>query len=99
MVKMTILYFRPQDPEAFEKYYMETHLPLAKQMPGLKKLEVGPVLRSPKDPDYFWVAECYFDDMQALKAGFGSPIGEAAGKDVANFAPKGNISFISEVRV
>ncbi len=98
MVKMTILYYRPEDPEAFQKYYLEKHLPLASQMPGLKKLEIGPVLRGPKDPDYYWIAECYFEDMPALKGAFGSPIGEAAGKDVANFAPRGNISFISEVR-
>jgi hypothetical protein len=37
--------------------------------------------------------------MEALKVAFGSPIGEAAGKDVANFAPRGNISFVSEVRI
>jgi uncharacterized protein (TIGR02118 family) len=97
MIKMTILYYRPTDPEAFERYYMEKHLPLARQMPGLKKLEVGRVLRGPKEQDYFWVADCYFEDLEALKAGFSSPIGEAAGKDVANFASGGSISFISEV--
>ncbi len=98
MIKMTILYYRPDDPEAFEKYYMENHLPLASQLPGLKKLEVGRVLKGPKDPDYFWSAECYFENMEDLKAAFGSPAGAAAGKDAASFAPKGNISFISEVR-
>jgi len=97
LVKISILYYRPEDPETFERYYIEKHLPLASQIPGLRKLEVGRVLRGPKDPDYYWVAACYFEDMDTLKAGFDSPIGQAAGKDVANFAPRGNISFISEV--
>lgn len=98
MIKMTILYYRPDDPQAFEKYYMDKHLPLARQIPGLRKIEVGPVLKGPKDPDYFWSAECYFDTLEDLKAGFGSPAGAAAGQDAASFAPKGNISLISEVR-
>ncbi|HLB12987.1 MAG TPA: EthD family reductase, partial [Dehalococcoidia bacterium] len=50
MVKISILYYRPEDPETFERYYIEKHLPLAGQIPGLKKLEVGRVLRGPKDP-------------------------------------------------
>jgi uncharacterized protein (TIGR02118 family) len=98
MIKMTIIYFRPEDPDAFVKHYMEKHLPLASQMPGLKKLEVGPVLRSPKGPEYFWMAECYFEDMEALKVGFASPAGEAAGQDVASFASGGHFAIVSEVK-
>jgi len=98
LIKMTILYYRPDDTDAFQKHYMEKHMPIASQMPGLKKLEVGPVLRGPKDPDYYWCAECYFDSMEDLKAAFSSPAGVAAGQDVPNFAPKGNITFISEIK-
>ena len=28
MVKITALYGMPKDPEAFEKYYAETHMPM-----------------------------------------------------------------------
>ena len=33
---LTVIYPRPDDPEHFKKYYKETHIPLAKQLPGLK---------------------------------------------------------------
>lgn len=91
---MTILYYRPDDPEVFQEYYMEKHLPLARQIPGLKKLEVGPVIRGPREPDYFWSAECYFDGLEDLKAGFASPAGLAAGKDAASITPPHRDCFV-----
>ena len=98
MIKVTFLYYRPDDPEAFEKYYMEKHMPIALQLPGVRKVEAGRVIRGPKDPDYFWCSACYFDSPEDMKAAFASPAGAAAGQDVANFAPKGNVTLISEVK-
>ena len=35
MHRMTILYERPDDLAAFRRYYEDTHVPLARHMPGL----------------------------------------------------------------
>ena len=36
MAEVVVLYKTPKDPEAFDKYYAATHIPLAKKMPGLR---------------------------------------------------------------
>jgi uncharacterized protein (TIGR02118 family) len=36
MHKLLVLYHEPNDPAHFRKYYVETHLPLASKLPGLK---------------------------------------------------------------
>ena len=38
---MIVVYRTPADPAAFEKHYFETHVPLAKQLPGLRSYEVS----------------------------------------------------------
>ena len=41
MVKLTVLYGHPEDPEAFEEYYANTHLPLAAKIPDVQRFEVA----------------------------------------------------------
>ena len=36
MHKLLVLYNEPKDPTHFRKYYVETHSPLVKKLPGLK---------------------------------------------------------------
>ncbi len=36
MYKVTVLYKHPTDQKAFEKYYQETHTPIALKIPKLK---------------------------------------------------------------
>ena len=38
MTRFLILYNKPDDVRAFERHYNETHIPLAKKMPGLRRL-------------------------------------------------------------
>ena len=40
MAQVVVTYKTPKDPAAFDKYYAETHIPLAKKMPGLRKFEI-----------------------------------------------------------
>ena len=35
MAKLTVLYGHPEDTEAFEEYYANTHLPLAAKIPNV----------------------------------------------------------------
>ena len=87
MVKLVALYKKPADVSAFETYYKEIHTPLAKKMPGLKKLEVCRFTGSPGgEPKFYMMAELYFDTKEAMMSALGSHEGKAAAKDVMSFA-------------
>lgn len=87
MVKLIALYKKPADVAAFDKHYNEVHTPLARKMPGLRKIEVARCYGSPGgEPKFYLVAEMYFDNKDALMAALSSPEGKAAGKDVMSFA-------------
>lgn len=89
MVKLVALYTKPDDVAAFEKHYVEIHSPLAKKMPGLKKVEISHMTGSPGgEPKFYLMAELYFDTKEAMMAAMGSPEGKAAAKDVMGFAGK-----------
>ncbi|MBZ9761552.1 EthD family reductase [Mesorhizobium sp. CA8] len=86
---MVVIYKQPADAEAFEKHYFETHIPLAKKIPGLRKYEVsqGPITVVAGPPDIYLIGTLYFDDLEAMKRGFASPQGKAAGVDRRLYAP------------
>jgi uncharacterized protein (TIGR02118 family) len=87
MVKLIALYKKPADVKAFEEHYFNTHIPLTNQIPGLKRVEISRVNGSPMgESEYYLMAEMYFDNMDALKAGMSSPEGKASGKDLMSFA-------------
>lgn len=90
MVKLVAIYRKPEDVEAFDQHYFNTHAPLAEKMPGLIKLEVAKVYGSPAgESDLHLIAEMYFESKEAMMAALKSPEGKATGKDVMSFA--GNI--------
>jgi uncharacterized protein (TIGR02118 family) len=91
MAKALVLYKKPKNTEAFDKHYAAVHIPLAKKIPGLTKYDIskGAVETPGGANDVYLVATLYFDTIDALKAGFGSAEGKAAGGDLANFADGG----------
>lgn len=83
--------------EEFAKYWLETHAPLARKMPGLKKYVVNVVRRPPnREPDYHGVVELWFDDVKSMKQAFASPEGLATQKDTDTFASKLTTLYIDE---
>ena len=46
MAQLLVLYDRPSDPEAFEQYHFNTHLPIFAKAPGIKSVTIGAGLRS-----------------------------------------------------
>jgi len=96
--KLVVLYGPPQDPDAFDAHYTETHAPLAEKVPGLRRFDHGHVLRNAdgSPAPYYYMAELYFDDADALASSLGSSEGQAAGADVANFATGGATLMIAE---
>jgi uncharacterized protein (TIGR02118 family) len=91
MAHVVVMYKTPKDTAAFDKYYFETHVPIAKKIPGLRKYEVskGPVATPAGPSGFHLIATLHFDNMAAVQAGFGSPEGKAAGADVPKFATGG----------
>ena len=98
MVKLTVLYGQPQSPAAFEKYYAETHMPLARKM-DVRKVELSKVIGTPdgSTPPFYRIADIYFDDMAHLQRSTASPEGQATVSDLKNFATGGVTVLISEV--
>ena len=91
MACLVVMYKTPKDPGAFDKYYFETHVPIAKKIPGLRKYEVsrGPV-GTPAGPSlYHLVANLRFDDVAAIQKAFASPEGQRTAADVQTFATGG----------
>lgn len=98
MVKLVVAYGPPEDPAAFDEHYASTHRPLAEKIPDLRRFEAGKILGTPDGSaaPFYFLAELWFDDLEALQAGMGSPEGEAAAGDVATFATGGATLMIAE---
>ena len=91
MAQVVVTYKTPKDTAAFDKYYAETHIPLAKKMPGLRKYQVskGPVATPAGPSGVHLIAILTFDDLAAIGAAFGSAEGRATAADVPKFASGG----------
>ncbi len=91
MARLMVLYRTPKDAAAFDKYYFETHVPIAQKLPGLKKYEVsqGAVGSPAGDSGVHRVAILHFEDMAAI---------QVAVADVGVFAPEpGDAHDVSSV--
>lgn len=91
MHKIVALYPAPQDPAHFRDYYQNTHLPLARQLPGMKAsrhtFEVEAL--TPGGSPYFCVWEGEWADRAAADAALGSEMGGKVAADIANYASGG----------
>src|SRR5437763_9632382 len=91
MARLVVMYRTPKDPAAFDRYYFETHVPIAKKIPGLERYEVSrgavatPVGASP----YHLIAILHFKDLATIHDAFASTVGQAAAADVRTFATGG----------
>ena len=102
MIKLTVLYGHPENPEAFEEYYASKHLPLAAKIPNVERFEVGRVssVNEGEQPPHYRIAELWFESAERMGEALSSPEGVAATGDLQNFAPpvaKFFVSVVSEV--
>lgn len=87
MVKLIALYKQPADEEKFNEHYFNTHAPITKQIPGLRKMEVTRIVGSPMGKsEYYLLCEMYYDDHRSLNEAMKTDEGKASGKDVMKFA-------------
>lgn len=91
MAKVLALYKKPADVAAFNDYYYQSHVPLAKTLPGLRSYEVsvGAVGPATGEAALHLVAVLSFDSVAAVQAALASPAGAAVAADLGNFAQAG----------
>lgn len=101
MIKLTVLYNQPKDPESFESYYANTHMPLVGKIEGLEKAEVTKFLPNADGtaPAYYRMAELYFYSQEDLQQSMGSAEGAAASEDIQNFATGGFQILVGEIGI
>jgi uncharacterized protein (TIGR02118 family) len=92
MAQMIVIYGTPRDPAAFDKHYSDVHVPLARQLPGLRKLEtsLGPIISLYGAGEVHLVATLHFDSLSDINAAFMSESGRACAADRQQLAPHAN---------
>ncbi len=90
MAQLLVVYNTPADIAAFDRYYHQTHLPLALKIPGLRSYVIsnGPVQALAGIAPHL-VAILNFDSMAELNSALSSTEGQVAAADLANFASGG----------
>lgn len=86
---MTVIYRNPKDKESFQRHYFNVHIPLTKQLPGLKKYEIsnGPIISPTGHSETYLVANLHFDSIEDIKKAFASEVGQRCALDRRVLAP------------
>jgi uncharacterized protein (TIGR02118 family) len=101
LARLIAIYGTPKDTAAFDAYYFETHVPLAKSIPGLTRYEVsvGAVATPASSRRVHLVATMHFATLDALHAAMRSPAGRAVARDLVKFASGGVELFMMDDKV
>lgn len=87
MIRLVALYRKPADPAAFDRHYDQVHVPLVKNLPGLRSFEVTRVTGAPIGEAHFHLmAVMSWENRSAMDAALASPEGKAVVKDLLSFA-------------
>ena len=101
MAQLLVMYNQPADPQAFDAYYYDTHVPIFAKTPGVREVVFSrpPVKSITGNSDVYLVAEVTFDSMADLEAGLASEAAQAAVADLSNFAGAGVTILAFETRI
>jgi len=90
-VKMIVAYPQPKDAAAFEKIYLQEHVPMAiANLEGKTKIVATTILQSPQGaPAFYRVAEVHFPSMEALQRCAASEGGKATLANAAKISSGG----------
>ncbi len=87
-----VIYRPPADPEAFDAYYRETHVPLVHAIPGLVEFTWNKIVSDEPDAPYV-VARLTYPDAPTAADASASLEGIACSADVANFGQAGSVAY------
>lgn len=92
-MKLVAIFKQPENPEAFDEAYFNTHMPLIQKVPGLQKTVITRFTRTLMGEGLYLMNEMYFSDTNALKIAMKSPEMAAAGDTLDHFA-KGLVTLM-----
>ena len=96
MPRLIALYNVPEDPDAFDAHYRDTHSPIVANYPNLRDVRLTkPVGVAGRDAPFHLMAEMFFDTAADLDGALMSEAGAASAKDLRNFAQAGVTLFIA----
>jgi uncharacterized protein (TIGR02118 family) len=98
-VKIVALFAQPADREAFERHYLDVHVPLTEKVPGMDRFEsarFAAALDRGEQP-FYRIAEMFFVDDDALQAALRSVEMKESGADFRRIAPPGSRLFAATV--
>jgi uncharacterized protein (TIGR02118 family) len=75
------VYETPDDPETFDRHYRQIHIPLLRQLPGLRRYTVSRDVTALHGEPFYLITELDWDTMDDLRAAFDSPEGRATAAD------------------
>lgn len=85
-MNLVAIYDVPPDPSKFDHEYFNSHLPLIREVPGLKDVRVSKLTRTVMGREMYMIAIMEFEDESSLKAAMNSPEMRAAGENLNSFA-------------
>ena len=99
MHRLLVFYPWPDDPDAFRRYFLEVHMPLAAKIPGALRrgYSFEPSVRG--DFDCFCVFEADYASEAEMTAALATPEAQAAGRDIANYSPQPPRTLVYELAV
>ena len=87
MHKLMVIFRAPDNVIDFERAWSETFVPIAEEMPGIRRVAVSRIMGGPADEvDLHLVHEFYFDNKEDLKSAMLSEQGQKAGRALMIFA-------------
>lgn len=96
MHRITVEYWTPADPAAFDERYESGHVPLVRALPGLLSFTLTRPRPLGGDAPHL-VAEMWFADGEAMKVALRSPQMAAAAEDAAGLDVASTTMFAGEV--
>jgi uncharacterized protein (TIGR02118 family) len=101
VIKVLVMLHKQADQswDEFQRYWRETHGPIAQRVPGLRKYVQNHATDRGNVP--YAVAELYFDTPEALQEALATPEGQATLGDLANFVDgeKTGMVVVEEVHI
>ncbi|HET6878494.1 MAG TPA: EthD family reductase [Jatrophihabitans sp.] len=98
-VKLVVLYTRPENPEEFDRHYLDVHVPLVEKIPGLQRFEGARItgVADGGEQTYHRIAELWFADQQAFENALATEESKATAADYQRIAPDGSRMFVATV--
>jgi uncharacterized protein (TIGR02118 family) len=82
MVKFVALYRKPEDPAAFERWYMDEHLPICERYPDVEHMHVQRVTGSPRgESEFYWLFEVVYKDRETMMRSLTSEAGTESARN------------------